>query len=170
MIKSLLSLLCALLLGVGLAHAQKSDDFRPLPSVKLKDVRGRTVDLQQYAQNDKLTILSFWATWCVPCKKELNNINYLIDEWRRKYDAELVAISVDNARNSAKVEPYAEGQNWDFDVLLDTNEKSKREFNFQAVPYTLLIDKQGRIVYKHSGYIEGDEYQLEDKLAELTRP
>ena len=154
--------------GAPTVWAQEEAEARQLPDVKLKNVSGRTVSLTDYAENGKITIFSFWATWCVPCKKELNNINYVIDDWKAQYDAELVAISIDNARNAAKVKPYAAGQNWSFEVLLDTNEQTKRAFNFQTVPYTVVADRNGRIVYKHSGYVEGDEYELEEKLAELA--
>ena len=163
------SVLFLLLLCLSVSAVQAQDnEKRSIPDVQLKDVSGQTVNLAHYGANEKITILSFWATWCVPCKKELNNINYLIEEWATSYNAELVAISIDNARNASKVKPFAAGQNWSFEVLLDTNGQSKREFNFQTVPYTLVADQNGQIVYKHSGYVEGDEYELEEKLAELA--
>ena len=82
---------------------------------------------------------------------------------------ELVAISIDDVRNTSKVKTYVDGQAWDYDVLLDTNEDLKRMMNFQTVPYTVLIDQRGKIVYTHSGYVEGDEDILEDYIKELIK-
>lgn len=137
---------------------------KELPSLTLQDLNGKKVNVADYGKNGKLTVFSFWATWCAPCKKELNNISYLYEDWQEDYDMEFVAISIDDARNTAKVKSYVNGQGWEYDVLLDTNEDLKRMMNFQTVPYTVLIDKEGKIVYSHSGYVEGDEYILEEKL------
>jgi len=62
------------------------------------------------------------------------------------------------------VKTYANGQGWDFEVLLDPNQDLKRALNFQTIPYTILVDKNGNIVYRHTGYIEGDEYLLEEEI------
>ena len=140
-----------------------------LPDLKLKNLDGKEVNLEDYGKNGKITIISFWATWCRPCKEELDNINELLPEWRDKYGVELLAISIDNSRNIMKVKPYVEGKGWDFEVLLDVNEDTKRALNFAAVPYTLVIDEKGKIVFKHSGYYEGDEYELEDKIIAISK-
>ncbi len=114
-------------------------------------------------------MVSFWATWCSPCKKELNNISYLYEDWQEDYNMELVAISIDDVRNTSKVKTYVDGQAWEYDVLLDTNEDLKRMMNFQTVPFTVLINKDGRIVYTHAGYVEGDEFILEEKIKALMK-
>lgn len=142
---------------------------KQLPSLSLNDLYGKKVNVADYGKNNKITVLSFWATWCSPCKKELNNISYMYEDWQDDYDMELVAISIDDMRNVSKVKTYVDGQAWDYDVLLDTNEDLKRMMNFQTVPYTVLINQEGRIVYTHSGYVEGDEFILEDHIKELYR-
>jgi cytochrome c biogenesis protein CcmG, thiol:disulfide interchange protein DsbE len=142
---------------------------KDIPSIKIKDVNGKEVDIQALTGNGKPVIFSFWATWCSPCKKELENINEVIDDWKKKYNVEIVAISIDDARNAMKVKPYVDGKKWDFPVLLDINQDVKRNLNIPNVPYTLLIDKNGKIVYRHVGYTEGDEQVLEAKLAALGK-
>ena len=79
-----------------------------------------------------------------------------------------MAISIDDSRNMAKVKTYINGQGWDFEVLLDSNSDLKRALNFQTVPFTLLIDQDGNIVYRHTGYVEGDEYILEEEIAKFA--
>ncbi len=142
---------------------------KELPSLVLNDIYGKKVDVADFGKNDKVTVLSFWATWCSPCKKELNNISYLYEDWQDDYNMELVAISIDDVRNISKVKTYVNGQAWDYEVLLDTNEDLKRMMNFQTVPYTVLIDQNGNIVYTHAGYVEGDEYILEEKIKALMK-
>ncbi len=144
-------------------HAQKT-----LPNVSLKNIDGETVEISDFGKDGKITILSFWATWCSPCKKELNNIAEMYEDWQTDYDVELVAISVDDQRNASKIKPYVNGQAWEYTVLLDVNEDLKRALNFQTVPYTLVLNQKGEIVYEHTGYVEGDEYELEDILKELS--
>ena len=113
--------------------------------------------------------ISFWATWCKPCIKELKNVNSLLDEWIEEYDVELVAVSVDDSRNAVKVKPTVNALNWDFDVLLDPNGDLQRAMNVANPPVTFLIDQEGNIVYTHTGYVEGDEYELEDHIKELVK-
>lgn len=142
---------------------------KTLPDLTLTDMNGKQVNVADLGKTGKITVLDFWATWCVPCKKELNNINDLYDDWKKKYNVAVVAVSIDDSRSSTKVKPYAEGQRWTYDVLLDVNQDLKRQLNIQSVPFTVLIDQNGKIVYTHSGYTEGDENILEDAIAALKK-
>ena len=157
-------LLGILLLGIQNAAAQKR-----LPEITVQDVNGAKVNIADYGRNNKITVISFWAIWCTPCKKELNNIKELYANWQEEYGVELIALSIDDARNSAKVKSYANGQAWDYIILLDKNQELKRSLNFQTIPYTLLINQAGEIVYQHSSYVEGDEYILEDEIKALVK-
>ena len=139
-----------------------------LPDVTITNLDGEKTDIRQFGKNDKITVISFWATWCKPCKKELSNLSNLYPEWKDKYNVEIVAVSTDDSRNRSNVVTYVNGQAWDFEVLLDSNQKLKRALNFQAIPYTVLLDKNGKIAYTHKGYVSGDEYVLEDKIKQLV--
>lgn len=153
---------------VVLAFASfRATDNSPMPSIKMKDLEGKEVDLKDLTGKGKPIIISFWATWCSPCKKELDNINELVDDWKKDYDAEVIAVSIDDSRNISKVAPYAKGKKWDFTVLTDANSDSKRSLNYDNIPYTIIVDKNGNIVYKHSSYKEGEEALIEAKLKEL---
>jgi len=158
----------ALALGSQAQDTSKSSK-NDLPPLILKDMNGKAVDIQALAKQGRPVILSFWATWCSPCKKELENINLVIDDWRKKYNVNLVAISIDDARNAMKVKPFIDGKKWDYTVLLDINQDLQRALNIPNVPYTILVDKNGHIVYRHIGYTEGDEQVLEAKLAEIAK-
>ncbi len=155
-------LVCCLFVGTVLAQNTT------WPSATIKDLNGAPVDVQKYAQNNKKTIISFWATWCIPCKKELDAIAEVYPDWVEDYNVELIAINIDNARSLSKVKPMVSAKNWEYEVLSDANQDLMRILNFQTVPYTFLLDESGKIVYEHTGYLAGDEYELEDKLKELS--
>lgn len=142
---------------------------KTLPEITLNHIDGKKVNVADYGKSGKITVLSFWATWCVPCKKELDNMADLYEEWKQKYNMQIVAVSIDDSRSATKVKPTVEGQRWEYDVLLDVNQDLKRQLNIQSVPFTILVNAAGKIVYTHSGYVEGDEYVLEEELQKLVK-
>lgn len=146
--------------------AQK--DAQTMPNLVLKDMNGKSKNMEDYSKSGKITIVSFWATWCSPCKKELNNINEVYEDWKTKYDVQLVAVCTDNARNIQKVKPYVDGQGWEYEIIMDVNQDLQRALNIVQIPHTFLLDQNGKVVYQHSGYVEGDEFALEEKIKSLT--
>ncbi|MDZ4681166.1 MAG: TlpA disulfide reductase family protein [Saprospiraceae bacterium] len=139
-----------------------------LPSVELKTLDGKTVNLKDYVSTGKITVISFWATWCAPCKKELTAIADLYPEWQEKYNAQLLAVTIDTQRALAQVRPLVETEGWEYIILSDANNQLKNALNFQAIPQTYLVDQQGNIVYSHSSYVPGDEFELEAKIKALA--
>jgi thiol-disulfide isomerase/thioredoxin len=97
--KNMLALICVVFAFNNLT----AQNEKTLPNINLKDVLGKSVNVKNYEKSGKIVIISFWATWCTPCKKELNNINELYEDWKEKYDIKVVAVSTDNARNVMKV-------------------------------------------------------------------
>lgn len=140
-----------------------------IPDTEVKTLNGQTVMLQDYIEDDQITVISFWATWCKPCKKELDAIADLYAEWQETYNMKLIAISVDNARAVAKVKPMVAEKQWPFEILVDMNQTLMRSLHFQSVPYTLLLNKKGEVVYTHSGYLPGDEETLESEMVALSQ-
>jgi len=141
---------------------------KTVPDVDITTLKGETVNLQDYAKNGKITIISFWATWCSPCKKELDAIADIYPDWKEEYDVELLAITIDTQRALAKVPGMIEAKGWEYEVLSDKNQDLQKALNFQTVPQTFILDKEGNIVYDHAGYTPGDEYEIEDKIKELA--
>lgn len=141
-----------------------------LPSVMVKKMDGSPVNIQDYGKTGKIMIISFWATWCTPCIKELNNVLDLYDDWQKKYGLELVAVSMDDARTSSKVQPVANSLGWPYLILLDENKDLARAMNVNNPPQTILIDQNGNIVYVHNGYTEGSEIELEEQIKKLIKP
>jgi len=139
-----------------------------LPNIDLKTLDGNTFNSQELAKDDKVTIVSLWATWCVPCLKELDAISEIYPDWQDETNVELFAVSVDDSRTVKRVKPLINGKGWDYTILLDTNNDFKRALGAATVPLTLLI-KDNKIVYRHSGYSPGAEYELYEKIKELSK-
>ncbi len=158
---SILILLLILIGGVSIAQ-------NSLPAVDLKTLDGQIINTSTLENDGKPIVISFWATWCSPCKRELNNINDVYEDWVEETGVRVIAISIDDARQVYKVGPYIEGVAWEFDVLLDVNSDFKRAMNVNNVPFTFLMDGDGNIVYKHNNYAEGDELELYEKILELV--
>lgn len=137
-----------------------------LPNFELKDIQGKTVNIKDFTKNGPV-VISFWATWCAPCKRELNAISEVYDDWREETNVTLVAVSVDDEKTKANVPVYVNGKAWDFEVLLDPNGDFKREMGVNIVPHTFLIDKEGNIVYTHNSYSPGDEDKLFEEIKKI---
>lgn len=131
-----------------------------IPGINLEDLQGNSFNTGTFNnENTKVTVVAFWATWCVPCIHELSTINDNAGDWRKKYRFDLYAVSEDDSRTINRVKPLVDGKNWDFTVLLDKNQDLKRALNIMNVPYTIII-KGGKIIYRHSGFVIGDEEAL----------
>ena len=155
-------LLLVLTLSISLANAQKN-----YPNITLKNLDDKEVNLVEKSK-DKLLVISFWATWCGPCIQELEAINDEYEDLQEEMDFELIAVSIDNSRSVSRVKPMVNGKDWDYEVLLDTNQEMKKALNFSAPPYLLII-KDGKILYTHSGYTPGSEEEAFEKFRELSK-
>ncbi len=139
-----------------------------LPNIDLKSIDGKTVALKDVINPEGVTIISLWATWCVPCLKELDAINDIYKDWQEETNVKLLAVSVDDSRTLKRVKSLVNGKDWDYEVLLDTNTDLKRALNATSIPLTILV-KDSKIVYEHSGYSPGAEHELYKKIKELSK-
>ena len=154
--------LCLLLVSFA-SEAQER-----LPKVILKDFEGKLVQTDTISNNGKPLIIAFFATWSKPCNRELKAIDELYDDWRQDTGVRIVAVSIDQAQNINKVKPLVDQNGWRYDVLLDPNSDLRRALGIQMIPYTVLLDGQGNIVYKHNGYTDGAEVELYEKIKEVA--
>lgn len=139
-----------------------------LPKMQIETLNGDDISLQSISENDQLVVVSLWATWCVPCKNELDAINDVYSDWVDETNVKLYAISVDDSRTVKRVRPLVSGKGWEFDILLDTNSDLKRQLNAPTIPVTLLV-KNNKILFRHSGYTPGSEDELYEKIKEFSK-
>ena len=140
-----------------------------LPKVTLKDINGKAVSTDTLSNGGRPFIIDFFATWCKPCNRELDAISEVYEEWQQETGVKIIAVSIDQAQNMNKVKPLVDNHGWDYEVLLDPNGDLKRAFGIQMIPYVLIVDGQGNIVYKHQGYTDGAEVELIEKVREVKR-
>jgi len=147
---------------------EKKEKNKTLPAVDLKDTEGKDINTSTFTNNGKPIIISFWATWCGPCKKELNAIHEEFPDWVEETGVKLIAVSVDDERTKNRVVPYVDGQAWDFEIYLDVNSEFRRAMGVNNVPHTFVIDGNGNIVYSHNNYSPGDENELYEFILSLV--
>ena len=138
-----------------------------LPSVTLKTMDGKPVNTSELSNGGKPFIIDFFATWCKPCNRELDAIAEVYKDWQKETGVKIIAVSIDQGQNINKVKPLVENHGWEYEVLLDPNSDFKRALGIQMIPYVLIVDGKGNIVYKHNGYTDGAETELIEKVREL---
>ncbi|MCB9674338.1 MAG: TlpA family protein disulfide reductase [Alphaproteobacteria bacterium] len=155
--RTLFSLLVAAALSAP-ALAADATDFT------LTDIQGKKVSLSDFG--DDVVVMSFWATWCGPCKEEMPHLQKLYAEQKEK-GFTVLSISTDDARSASRVKPFIMKNQYTFPVLLDKESKVITQYNpSKTLPYTVVI-ASGEIVKSHSGFNPGDEEELAKLVGEL---
>lgn len=153
--------------AINFSFSQENHETsKKLPAVQLKDMNGNPVNTAELGLKGPI-VISFWATWCAPCKRELNTIHELYEDWQAATGVTLVAVSIDDEKTKNQVPVYVNGKMWEYLVLMDPNGDFKRAMGVNNVPHTFLIDENGNIVYSHNNYAPGDEEKLYQKILEL---
>ncbi|MBD5221970.1 MAG: TlpA family protein disulfide reductase [Bacteroidales bacterium] len=157
-------------LSMALVVLASATAWAELPSVTLKDINGKTVNTAELSNDGKPIVISFFATWCKPCNRELAAIHEVFADWQDETGVKLVAVSIDEAQNAQKVKPLVERKGWtDYEVLLDPNGEFKRQMGVNDIPHAFIVDGNGNVVWTHQGYIDGGENDIYEELLKLTK-
>ena len=143
--------------------------YSQIPSVDLKTLDGSIINTTEFDNDNNPIIISFWATWCKPCKQELENIQEVYDDWREETNVKLIAISIDDARNTSKIKPLVNAKGWEYEVYQDSNREFATKMGVNPIPHTFLLDKDKNIVWDHVTYSDGDEEKLYEKILEISK-
>ena len=158
--------LCILFISANLlCHSQTNKNT--LPSIIVTSLDGKSVDTKTFNNDGKPIVISFWATWCKPCAKELDAITEVYDDWQEETGVKVFAVSIDDSRNANKVAPFANGKDWPFEIYMDANQDLKRALNVNAIPHTFILNKNKEIVWQHTSYFDGDEEEIYEELLKL---
>ncbi len=160
--RTLILTLLAFLMGGATMMAQ-------LPSVKLKTLEGKTINTAKLNNGGKPFIISFFATWCKPCNRELKAIHEVYPDWQEETGVKLIAVSIDQAQNINKVKPLVDAEEWEYEVLLDPNGEFKRALGVQMIPHVFIVGGDGKIIESRSGYTEGGEKHLIETVRKAVK-
>lgn len=156
------AVLIALLLSCT-ALAGASEMSVPAPDFTLKSRSGENIRLSELRGN--VVMVNFWASWCGPCRQEMPLLDDLYQKYR-DYGFELLGVNVDEKQSDA--ERMLERIPVSFPVLFDPNSTVSKEYGVDAMPSTLLIDRDGNARYLHRGYRAGEEKIYAEKLRALV--
>jgi peroxiredoxin len=138
-----------------------------MPNVSLNDLEGKKISItNDFNEKDKIYVFSFWATWCTPCINELDEMNDVLEDWKKELNLEVIAIATDDSRTQKRIKPLVNGKGWEYKILLDSNQDLKRALSIVNIPYTVVV-KNGVIVHIQNGYVPGSESELYQKLKSL---
>lgn len=143
--------------------------FAALPSVQLKDINGKRVDTAKLNNDGKPYIISFFATWCKPCLRELDAINEVYADWQDETGVRLIAVSIDKAQDESKVKPLVNSKGYEYEVLLDPNGDFKKAMGVNMVPTVFVIDGKNNIIDTRTSYSDGSEEHLIEVVREALK-
>ncbi len=126
------------------------------------DLDGNDVSLSKLLEKGPVMI-SFWATWCSPCKEEMKKMQPIYEKYKNQGFTYL-AVNQDNQKSISKVKSFINANNYSFPVVLDLDKHVFEDYNGIGLPYSLIIDKNKNIIAKHLGYITGDEIKIEKEI------
>ena len=145
--------------------SSESNSSRTAPNFALENLNREIIELKDFIGKGSV-LLCFWSSCCKSAVAQVEAFSALYE----KYNEEgfvMLAIATDDEKTVAKVKPYVKSKNYKFPVLYDTDGSVARVYYAFDIPVSVLIDKSGRIVYSHRGYMKGDEIELENKIIDL---
>ena len=150
---------------IGTSFSQEKKNT--LPAVDIKLLNGETFNTSQIS-NDGPIFLTFWATWCKPCIKELIAVDENYIDWQEETGLKVYAVSVDDTKSNSRVIPMVNSKAWEFEILLDANSDFKRAMNVGNIPHSFILNNNGEIVWQHVSYSPGDEEEIYEIIKKLA--
>jgi thiol-disulfide isomerase/thioredoxin len=123
-----------------------------LPQFTLNALAGKEI---RVGAPGKATVLNFWATWCPPCRAEMPEL----EEFSRKYGTQVNFYAINIQEPAEKITEFMQQRNFSMPVLIDKDGETARTFRINAIPTTVIADKQGVIRYRKSGTVTISELE-----------
>ncbi len=136
-----------------------------VPDISTRNLEGKKFDLKQTLQSGP-AVITFWTTWCKPCRKELPELQKLVEKYGEQ-GFQVIGINGDGPVDQAKIRPFVRALGFDFEVIPDPDGEVRRRFQVEVFPTSLLVDTEGRILKRQVGYRRGDEKILEEELKKI---
>lgn len=140
-----------------------------LPQVLVRGVNGKSIKASEISNDGKPIIVCIWEMSCAPCIHEFDNISKRYEIWQKETGVKLVAISIDDNRNYSRIVPLIKSKGWPFDFYQDKNQDMKRDLGISVCPATLILNSKGEIVWRKTGYLQGDEDIIYEMLLKIIK-
>ena len=154
-----------LVFSINFIFSDSEEALSKTPNLKIRLIDGSDISLNEFYKDGPL-LIDFWATWCVPCKKLMKYLNQYHQEYQNE-GFKVLMINTDSPRSIGKVKSYIKSQNYKFLVGVDPNKVISKKLNSIVMPTTILINQSGDIVWRHQGYIKGEEIQIKKQIESL---
>lgn len=138
-----------------------------IPDVELMAINGNKLSGKSIGNGGNPFIICFWKSCCNSSLKFMEALNEVYPDLVDDYNIKVFAIAIDDSRTSDKVKPLVNGNAWEFEFYLDTNEELARKMNINLTPHILLFDGDENLVWQKSVCMQGDEYIIEKELRKL---
>jgi peroxiredoxin len=158
----LLALVCSALAATSLAGSGLTG--QQAPDFALKSSGGENLRLSEYRGD--VVMVNFWATWCGPCRQEMPLLDELYTRYQR-VGFTLLGVNIDDDSRKAMNMVSELGVN--FPVLFDSRKEVSKLYQVDAMPVTVIIDREGNIRFVHQGYKPGYEEHYLDEIRALLR-
>ena len=142
---------------------------KKLVNATIQTLEGKEIKTSTLSNNGKPLIISFWATWCGPCKKELSTIAKVYPAWQKETGVKIITISSDDRKTPAQLKAYIDKLGWKYEAYLDSDKEIIKAMGYKSIPHNILLDGKGNIVYEHSGYAPGAEEELYAEVKKLIQ-
>lgn len=146
-----------------------AQEQRQMPSVDIKTFKGSTINASTINNDGKPMIVVAWELSCRTSLAQFNAIAREYESWQKETGVKIVAISIDDGRNSPKVQSLVRSRGWDFEVYLDPNQAFKRAMNVSYCPFLYLLNDKGQVVWQKGGYSPGDEKIVIDMVRKVAK-
>jgi len=134
------------------------------PDFTLKSLEGSNLRLEEY--RGQVVLINFWASWCGPCRQEMP----LLDRLHHRYeDTGFAVLGVNVEGEIEPAQDIVDKTNVTFPILIDDGQKVSEMYNLQAMPSTVVVDRDGVVRYIHLGYKPGDEAKYVEVVKQLIR-
>ena len=152
----------AFLLLNGHAHAVTLQEMAP--DFTLKSLSGENLRLDEY--KGQVVLLNFWASWCGPCRQEMP----ILDRLHHRYvDAGFAVLGINVEGEIEPAQEIVDKTSVTFPILIDTGQTVSEMYKLEAMPSTVVIDRDGVVRYIHRGYKPGDEAKYVEVVKKLIR-
>ncbi len=136
-----------------------------VPNLRLKMLNGKYAKLYDFLKDGPM-VIDFWATWCEPCKKQMRYLDLFHNHFK-KLGFKVLTVNTDTPKSMSKVKPYVRTKGFEFNVAVDPNSQIKKKLKIQQMPTTIIVDQDGTVVYRHKGYVPGDEVGILKAITQL---